>query len=609
MIHDFLKKAKSGECVYISDVETAFNGLKDSKKYVLIFEFDLMGSEEKRTFHISFPRFDGSDNDVSDFIKSFVWAKAYNILSSVGAKAARVYLDGKEDSLAKLARDLNTVFQIGLKRSERYGYGKAVNVIDRMLGAFDPGAAHFNFALKDISEYKEALAGETPVYSAKEDLLSAIEAVAGKSIYGMDIGGTDIKTVLVIDGEIACLHEYDWFPALFKTTRQLIDPICIIARLMRAKLSLAFFAQDTAKKAAVEDRINTALSEKSDLALITSAVEEAEAFLGSHLRQFDAAGLCFPDVVLRNKIVGGEVYKTRGIRNNAAIDYEDDFSRLTGLDELLRAFMRDGGRVRIINDGPMAAFTAAIESAAGSKFAADGVFAHTLGTELGTGWFNKNGQIPDIPLEVYNFIIDLGSFPERQFASDDVRSINNYNTELPGTLQKYASQSGVFRLAMKYFPQERPDLYRELFERGFVAEKKSNGFTEYVILTEPMDQRKPFLEHMMMLPERENDSVCDRIWREIGEFLAVTFIETRRILAPETDERMLFGRLIKNKRCFLLIKEGAQAVCGAAAFTAANADMANTPLMRQLEAGKRYSVAQFAQAIGAVYYSVFHCGK
>lgn len=37
---------------------------------------------------------------------------------------------------------------------------------------------------------------------------------------------------------------------------------------------------------------------------------------------FDGIGLCFPDVVVRNKIVGGEVYKTRGIRNNPGLDYE-----------------------------------------------------------------------------------------------------------------------------------------------------------------------------------------------------------------------------------------------------------------------------------------------
>ena len=70
--------------------------------------------------------------------------------------------------------------------------------------------------------------------------------------------------------------------------------------------------------------------------------------------------------------------------------------------------------------------------------------AHTLGTELGTGWVRPDGSIPEIPLEVYNFIVDLGSAPQQAYEADDARSVNNFNTGLPGTLQKYACQSGVF---------------------------------------------------------------------------------------------------------------------------------------------------------------------
>jgi hypothetical protein len=161
---------------------------------------------------------------------------------------------------------------------------------------------------------------------------------------------------------------------------------------------------------------------------------EAEG-LDQELR-FDGIGLCFPDVVVKNKIVGGEVYKTRGIRKNPAIDYESDFAELTDLDLRLKAWVRPGGRVRIINDGPMASFTAAVEIAASPEAdeVANGVFAHTLGTELGTGWVTETGAIPDIPLEVYNFIVDLGSWPERSYEPDDLRSVNNFNTGLPGTL-------------------------------------------------------------------------------------------------------------------------------------------------------------------------------
>ena len=234
---------------------------------------------------------------------------------------------------------------------------------------------------------------------------------------------------------------------------------------------------------------------------------------------------------------------------------------------------------------------------------ARGVFAHTLGTELGTGWVTETGAIPDIPLEVYNFIIDLGCWPERAFEPDDLRSLNNFNTGLPGTLQKYCSLSGVFRLALKRFPSERPDLLRELEEKGFVERRTADGTESWYVPTEPLDQRKPFLEHMMKLADRERDDTDREIWREIGKSLAVTLLETRRILEPGTDRRFLFGRLVKNATCFDLMVEGARSIDPGILLVVAGTGMANTPLMRQLKGHPHVTVAQFAQAIGAVYFA------
>ncbi len=174
------------------------------------------------------------------------------------------------------------------------------------------------------------------------------------------------------------------------------------------------------------DQINKALDKNASDEEMLSAVERAEAYLQGKFTEIDAIGLCFPDVVVKNKVVGGEVYKTRGIRNNPEIDYENDFLQLTNLNDRLIELIKKDGAVNIINDGPMASFTAAVENAAGDspESVLEGIFAHTLGTELGTGWVDEKGEIPDIPLEVYNFIIDLGSFVEKQYPSDDLRTIS-----------------------------------------------------------------------------------------------------------------------------------------------------------------------------------------
>lgn len=304
---------------------------------------------------------------------------------------------------------------------------------------------------------------------------------------------------------------------------------------------------------------------------------------------------------MHDKIVGGEVYKTRGMRSALGAAYEEQFRRLSGLNEALGQFVLPGGVVGIINDGPMAAFTAAVELGAGDTAAiADGIFAHTLGTELGTGWVTQDGAIPDIPLEIYNCIIDLGSYPERRYPPDDVRSVLNFNTRLAGTLQKCTSQSGVFRLAAKYLPGEDPALFDELLTRGLLAWRGDS----LVVPTDPQDMRKPLLEFLMKAAELGNP-VIEKVFREVGEFLGIAWRESKWLLDPPSDERIVFGRLVKRRACFELMVEGGSSVAPGMELVVADDELANTDLMRQLRDSEGYTVAQFAQAIGAIHYANF----
>jgi hypothetical protein len=418
----------------------------------------------------------------------------------------------------------------------------------------------------------------------------------GTSICGMDIGGTDIKVCLAVNGEVARLIEYDWFPAAFTTIDQIIDPILVLVRLMRLDAARASGSRDAE---VLELALAPAFRRGASATVIEAAVLAGEALLSEALL-LDGIGVCFPDVVVRDKIVGGEVYKTRGMRAHLGAAYEDEFRRLSGLDAALRPLVKPGGVVGIINDGPMAAFTAAVELGAVDPSAiVDGVFAHTLGTELGTGWVTEYGTIPDIPLEIYNCIIDLGSYPERRFAPDDIRSVNNFNTGLAGTLQKYTSQSGVFRLAAKYLPEQDPGLFAELLERGLLVASDQGLF----VPTEPGDMRKPLLETLMQTAETGEHPAVDRIFWEIGEFVAVAWLESKWVLDPAVDQRILFGRLVKHRACFDLMAAGARAIAPALELVVADDEMANTDLMRQLRDNGCYTVAQFAQAIGAVHYA------
>jgi hypothetical protein len=584
MTADFLKTARSDKPVYLGDVREAFarTGTRPFPLAVTLYDGSV------RRFSLRLP--ETRNEEERAFVQSYVYASVYNILCALGAREIALAPDPADREAAELAASLDGAFQTGAAKKDRRGYGKCLNVNERTIAALTGGKARFCFRVVKPEE----LPAETPEKpAAGEPVFAALpDRTKGRLLLGMDIGGTDIKLAASVDGTLAVYKEFDWFPAAFETAEELIGPMLALTRMMRAAACLV-----CAGKADALDR--EALGKHATAEQMRAGTERMERAAGQALRGFDGIGLCFPDVVIRNRIVGGETYKTRGMRENAALDYEEQFRRITVLDDRLREYVVPGGAVMNTNDGPMAAFTAAVEQAAAGEDVSKGFFAHTLGTELGTGWVRPDGSIPEIPLEVYNFIIDLGSFGQRQFEPDDVRSVDNFNTGLPGTLQKYTCQSGVFRLAAERLPREDPAAWREALDRGLLVWRGK----KLVVPTEPKDMRKPCLEFFMAKAADPAHPACAEIFRQIGEYLAATWRETQYVLRPETPDRTLFGRLVKNPECFRLLCEGAARRAPELRQFAADDSLANTPLMRQLAGSRDYTVAQFAQAVGAIHYA------
>ena len=103
---------------------------------------------------------------------------------------------------------------------------------------------------------------------------------------------------------------------------------------MRARASCEFTKADAAVIESLDNAINNHMSDEETERVVTAA----EKALGDKIRGFDAIGLCFPDVVIKDKVVGGEAPKTRGIRENAAVEYEAEFRKLTDLNDILSAY-------------------------------------------------------------------------------------------------------------------------------------------------------------------------------------------------------------------------------------------------------------------------------
>jgi len=598
MLQKMINDAKAGKNVFITNVRTNLKNMDEKQSVVL--ELNLLNIGEKKIFEIFVPLDIENDQQIQ-FIQSYINAEIYNILSSLGGISLNVYADTKNTVLINILENVNKDFCIDMEKSKRNNYGNCINVIDRMIKAIYGNSKKFEYNIKDIS-LKPEVTSNTNNKNMRSDMLKRVtENLENKAICGIDIGGTDIKIALSDGIDICCFKEYDWNPKSFKVAKQLISPVVYLTKLVRVFYSLQYSKNIIGEdKKRLSEEVDKAMDKHATIEFIIKVVDKAEKLLKDEILPLDAIGLSFPDVVVKDKVVGGETTKTIGIKRNKNVDFESEFEQIMNIDQTLLKLCKPTGAVKLMNDGPAAAYTAAVEMMAQDpKSVINGVFAHSLGTELGTGWVDGASNIPQMPLECYNFIIDIGNFVEKAYDAEDVRSINNVNTLLAGTLQKYTSQSGVFRLAMQYFKDKKPKLYKEIFDKGFVKEDEQGML---YVPTKPKDMRKGFLEHVMSLPERENDELVNDIFRQIGVYLAITWYETEYILNPACKERTLFGRVVKNNRCFELIKEGAKTIKPDIQFYLADGTMANTQLMIKLKEDENYSVAQFAQAVGVIYY-------
>ena len=512
--------------------------------------------------------------------ESIFLSTAFNALAVFSAREVTVFLDSSDSGQLALFSRLDEWFQV--RRGERTGLGKPINIANRLCSAI--GAAPFRFRLEEFSLWSPLPPYSPPDSgSLPERLRSRVMAAAEGCRVGIDIGGTDIKLAASRAGRLAYLKEFDWDPASYTTAEQILDPILLLVRLMRVCLAW--------DPASLPPDLAAALGRDAGLDQMEQAVIAAEASLGDRANLLDGVGVSFPDIVIGDRILGGETPKTKGLRENPSRPYEIEFARLGRLRDPILTLCRPGGDCHICNDGSMAAFTAAAELSFGDDpdSVREGVIAHTLGTDLGTGWLTADGRIPQIPLELYDLLLDLGADPSREYPARDLRSKKNENSGLCG-VRRYLGQAAAFRLAWEL----DPDLLR-----GFAEEQ--DGLL--VLPDGDRDLRKPCLEHLMSRAEA-GDPAAEEIFRRIGQNLAMVCLEMEYLASPRPKTRWLFGRFVRSPRCFALICQGFDGENTGLTLRAADRDLANTSLMRQLAARPDATVAQFGQAVGAIYYSL-----
>lgn len=568
ILSEFAAAAERNENVWISDVRSAFENIPDADR-LIIRHTRLDGGTRDIECHI--PRWETEEGRL--FAVDYLTARIFNLLSVFSAQKLELFFDETDERLSSFVSESLSRF------SAVSGLKKPLNVAARLSRTLGKNA--FSFQPRPIDEYSPAEARNVLNSPASNSFDTVFRKAEEGLQCGIDVGGTDIKLALSLDGKLIAIKEYDWDPSKSKTAGPIIEPIVTLTEFLRAYAACAAHGED----AELKSRFEKALGREAELSELRTLTETAADLYDLPL--LDGIGLSYPDVVINDTIVGGETPKTKGIRENPDVDYEAEMAELAKLNLHLEKLCRNGAKVRAINDGAMAAFSAATE-----EYAKDGcahaMIAHSLGTDLGTGVIDGAGNIPQLPMECYDLLVDLGSRKSAAYPPEDLRSVRNENSGLAGA-RRYLGQAAVYRLVSETEPA--------LLD-GFAEEK--DGI--YRIISVPADMRKPALESIMRRAA-EGESAAQAAFRQIGVNLGKLTLELEYLLESGIDRRPLFGRFVKSPECFALIREGAAGVVPGISFEASDDSMAYTPLMRQLATTPGVTVAQFAQAISAIYFA------
>ena len=304
-----LSAAAAGESLWLPDLRQAME--KDPAALPLRICLRTAGGERRDA---CLPLVPPESGEEAAFLRDVLRAFLLNLLSACGGSELRLYLpEAAPASLWELTAS-------ALAALEEPGYDKALRVSARLCAATGlPPLRRELLPLRAWTPPPKRKSAAPPELGAR---LRRLAERGDRGLRcGLDVGGTDIKLVLSRDGELLLAEEYDWDPSRLPTAEDLMRPI------------LAFLKRGLAKACPGEDA------------------------------RPDSLGLSFPDVVIRDRILGGETPKTRGIREHDPENYENELRRLAGLNERLASLCRPGAQVRALNDGSMAAFTAALELA------------------------------------------------------------------------------------------------------------------------------------------------------------------------------------------------------------------------------------------------------
>ena len=529
-----------------------------------------------------------------ELYRRYLLAMMNNLLVSFGGAGLELYFDETDQELKSLAEEAVAEFQADSPRNDRKSYGVYLNYINRMNVFL--GLGRFAFQLKDLSAWpKLDPEKEYRIYvpQKEEEELKLLKRTAteleGRCICSLDVGGNSIKGAVVKDGRALVLKEYQWYPTGCRTAQEMNDPMLLMVRFLSACTGLM---ERDGNLAAAE----AAFAKNVPYGQLLAETEALERSGICTKGRFDAIVIGFPDIVVHNKIAGGESFKHQGMKNNPDTDYEVEFFKTSDLDELAAPYAKEGAPVVVLNDGNAASYITSVEQtfAPESFIDENGMFCCTIGTEMGTGFISRGGTIQHIPLEGFQHVIDLGNEEYRKYPPADLRSVNSTNTGIPGVVQKYISQMGLFRMALTALWESKDPLFEKLQEMGLIA-YDAGADTLYSVL-EPEDRRGT-LTRFLISQLSEGCPAVEEAFRMMGKAMGILIDQDRLIFPEITTRRLLSGGIIADDRAFALMREGLRAYNPSYDVMRLDEETMYSPLLRSMTPEQR----SFNVAIGSAY--------
>lgn len=529
-----------------------------------------------------------------ELYRRYLLAMMNNLLVSFGGAGLELYFDETDQELKSLAEEAVAEFQADSPRNDRKSYGVYLNYINRMNVFL--GLGRFAFQLKDLSAWpKLDPEKEYRIYvpQKEEEELKLLKRTAtelkGRCICSLDVGGNSIKGAVVKDGRALVLKEYQWYPTGCRTAQEMNDPMLLMVRFLSACTGLM---ERDGNLAAAE----AAFAKNVPYGQLLAETEALERSGICTKGRFDAIVIGFPDIVVHNKIAGGESFKHQGMKNNPDTDYEVEFFKTSDLDELAAPYAKEGAPVVVLNDGNAASYITSVEQtfAPESFIDENGMFCCTIGTEMGTGFISRGGTIQHIPLEGFQHVIDLGNEEYQKYPPADLRSVNSTNTGIPGVVQKYISQMGLFRMALTALWESKDPLFEKLQEMGLIA-YNAGADTLYSVL-EPEDRRGT-LTRFLVSQLSEGCPAVEEAFRMMGKAMGILIDQDRLIFPEITTRRLLSGGIIADDRAFALMREGLRAYNPSYDVMRLDEETMYSPLLRSMTPEQR----SFNVAIGSAY--------